>query len=366
MKLASNRRTRMSALRYCLAAAVFVMATASVVSVSARHQIELESTYLGDGWFKYRLKTVNDPFFLFFDLGSLGVVFTNRVEYGPFPEDWTSFEIVSPYGDGGWGTTNCNSLACQIRPYERVFTVRSSERHFNTRFRGLVTMSFSTVGGYHGHATSGNVVGYVTMSQLAPCSAEEADGSATNLLAKVEITSLPDVEITRLERDGDRITGVTFYYDENSTVRLEGTRNFRDWTSIAYIYGSRGYSTWTTNVPLNSFDNYFRLALIAEGHETNLPPLNPDSSGSFAAAEPRTSTGADNGGIRVLNCRPVAGGVEATIVAEPNQACEVSLLNGAGRTLQSQRITARKNTETVRFQISNPPNPVLVRAVLVK
>src|SRR5882672_4951089 len=54
----------------------------------ARHQVEVESTYLGDGRFRYQFRSVDDPFFAYFDLASLSVPTTNRVEYGPTPSGW--------------------------------------------------------------------------------------------------------------------------------------------------------------------------------------------------------------------------------------------------------------------------------------
>jgi hypothetical protein len=39
---------------------VFCCIGACVQPAWARHQIELESTYLGDGWFQYELRSVDD------------------------------------------------------------------------------------------------------------------------------------------------------------------------------------------------------------------------------------------------------------------------------------------------------------------
>ena len=45
-------------------AVALVCAMSFVEPARAGHQVELESTYLGEGWFH---SSVNDPFFWFFD-----------------------------------------------------------------------------------------------------------------------------------------------------------------------------------------------------------------------------------------------------------------------------------------------------------
>jgi hypothetical protein len=320
----------------------------------ARHQIELESTYLGDGWFRYRLTTVDDPFFAFFDLGSLSATFENRAEYGPTPDDWgTSTNFA---GATAWEPIGPVLPGSQVRPYERTFLVRSLSRHFRQQVSALITMSFGTVGGYHGYATSINIVGYVNINALVPCPESEADGSPTNLLTKVSIINLPDVEILSLVRNGAATHGVTFRYDEASTLRLDGTADFRSWNKIAYLYCDAGVTTWTTNQPLDTFGNFYRLLLVAEGHVTNLPPLNASSSPGplFVSANANP--------MKVPRCAPVADGVEVTIATQPGNTYEISLLDGSARPVQSQSLTASSEVATVHFSTKPLRSVVLIQA----
>lgn len=332
----------------------FALLLALAPPLLARHQIALESTYLGDGWFRYRLTTVDDPFFAFFDLGSLSVTFENRVEHGPTPEDWGT---STNFGDAAaWEPIGPVLPGSQVRPYERTFLVRSSSRHFKQQVGALITMSFGTVGGYHGQATSMNIVGFVNINALVPCPESEADGSPTNLLTKVSIINLPDVEILSLVRNGAATHGVTFRYGEASTLRLDGTADFRSWNKIVYLYGGAGDTTWTTNQSLDTFGNYYRLLLVAEGHVTNLPPLNASLSPGplFVAANVNP--------VKVLRCAPVADGVEVTIATRPGNTHEISLLDSNARPVQSQSLTASSEVATVRFSTKPLGSVVLIQA----
>jgi hypothetical protein len=329
----------------------------------ARHQIELESTYLGDGWFRYQLRTVDDPFFWFFDVGLLTVPFEDRVEYGPVPSDWVVNTNVTDAT--GWQIAGDPPLGSQVRPYTRTFLVRSGHRSYKQQFGALVVMSLGIVGGYHGYATSINIVGYVNTTALVP-SSEPAD-SSTNLLSTIQVINLPDVEILNLARDPTGTHGLTFSYGESSTLRLEGAFDLTRWTNIAYIYGDAGVTSWTTNVSLDPFGTYFRLALVAEGHVTNLPPLNggpwepsalaPSDLGFGSVKAPLSSRSA-----KVLRCVPTAEGLEVTLASQPGHRYDVSLLDKSGQPTQSQTVVASGDTTTVVFRMRSAVDWVLVTA----
>jgi hypothetical protein len=307
------------------------------IRAQERHQVELESTYLGDGWFQYRLRSIDDPFFLFFDVMSLYVACPGFIQFGTNPPDWES--SVAPAGSWPestaiWEYPDCGTVACQSRPYERVFRVRSDRRHFNRRIGALVTMSLSMVGGYHGNAATVNMVGYMNLPALLPCAPEEADGSATNHLERVTLISLPDPQIDTLIRFGSEVRGVSFYYPESSTVRLEATRDFRTWSNITYIYGNSGVTGWSTNSSLNHFGDFFRLRLIAEGHATQLPPLESQLSSGYSAP-PAVKSQATTSSFRV---RPQDESLEVEIRAEPGTRHTIKLLSNSRETLQTRTI----------------------------
>jgi hypothetical protein len=335
------------------------------LTLPARHQLELETTYLGDGWFRYRLRTVDDPFFAFFELGSVGVPFENRPEYGPMPDDWgIATNFVDTVWNAAWSIVGTGLPGSQPRPYERTFLARSSFRHFKRQVGALITISFGTVGGYHGHATSVNVVGYVTVNALVPCPESEADGSTTNLLTKVTIVNLPDVEILRLVRNAGATHGVTFRYGEASTLRLDGTADFHSWNKIAYLYSAAGITTWSTNQPLDTLGPFYRLTLVAEGHVSDLPPLNLRSplAPLFVSAGASPQSSSSGGTVKVLRCAPLTEGVEVTVATQPGNIYEISLLDSSASPVQSQSLTATDAAATVRFKTRPLRSVVLVQA----
>lgn len=311
------------------------------VASQARHQVELESTYLGDGWFQYRLRTVDDPFFLFFDVTSLYVPCPGYTERAPDPTDWTSALFAEPEWPQltiSWQTPDCGHLACQTRPYERIFLARSDKRHFKRSQNAVITMSFAMVGGYHGPVVTGNMVGFAYVNALLPCDAQDADGSATNLLERPVWFLAPEPQIGTLIRAGSEVRGITFDYDEPSTVRLEATRDFRHWTNVAYIYGNAGTTSWTTNSALNHLGDFFRLRLVAEGHAPSLPPLNgsPDQPvqsfrSSSLAAQPDSDA-------RVLSCRPRGQDLEVKVMAATGTRHVVKLVSSSGKIQQTRTI----------------------------
>jgi hypothetical protein len=245
---------------------IVLTALLQVWPAAGRNFCELESTYMGEGWFRYRLKSLPDPIFSQVDLTAfVPSSFTNLVESGPLPDNWNN----------AW---YFDFTVSQIRPYEVVFSARSSERHFK-RESGTIGISLVFAAPFCAPPfCEPEVSGFFSLPCLVPCPADQADGSATNLLSTIEL--VPDVRIDKLILHDGAVLGLTYSWVQLSTVRLEGSRDLVGWTNIAYIWGSPPSTTWTTNIPLNEFGIFFRLALVGAGHLTNLPPLNP---GNFAA-----------------------------------------------------------------------------------
>ena len=50
--------------------------------------LELQSTYLGDGWFQYKMSVMNDPFFREADITGFGMPFTNQARVGTNSSEW--------------------------------------------------------------------------------------------------------------------------------------------------------------------------------------------------------------------------------------------------------------------------------------
>ena len=329
-------------------AALPIILLGASVAADARYHVELESTYLGNGWFRYRLQSQEDPFFLFHDVGYLGLEFPGFAEFASDPPNWASTNRPAIGQDPdhiGWQVEDCGHVACQTQPYERVFFARSDKQHFRQIENAFVGTSFSLVGGYHGWATTINLVAALHMRALAPCDAHQTNGSATNVLHRFAIITLPDPKIKALVYAGHDVHGVTFDYPEASTVRLEATRDFRNWTNIAYIYGIKGETTWSTNTSLKSFGEFFRLRLIAEGHALTLPPLQ-GGAGLATAAEPRSRW---NSEAPLVRCRARGKELEVEINGQTNSRHIVRMTNRSMTVLQTREVYLVGNSATVLF-----------------
>lgn len=305
----------------------------------ARHQIEVESSYRGDGWFEYRLCSMDDPYFPGLVLGGLiQVPFTNHVEFGATPSSWfASLGTNRPPGDAGpyaeWGCVSLNDWTNQIRPFEIVFRARSAERHFKRYLGSYIVFSLS---GGDGGSGSDNMIGLWTVPTLIPCSAEEADGAPMNLLTRIAFIDLPDVRITGLQREAARVRGISFDYSRKGTFQLQATRDFRAWTNIAYVFGGPGPTTWMSPDPLNNYGEYFRLLLAAEGHVDF-------SAGSTGKAV--IMRNADAG--KLLRCVPRGANIEVQVQTVSGLRYVVKVLLPSGQPQQQRVIEGRDGVSTV-------------------
>lgn len=230
----------------------------AVFTATARDAIEVESSYLGAGWFEYRVRTLADPFFKKITLGQLAPwPFTNYVESIP-PAHWTNFLDSSDW----WGIKPDGTQA-QPRIQEVIFRAKSSFTTFRRRQYGFTTV----LGIQMADPYEGGVGGYVSTDCLIPCSPEEADGSATNMVSGIEL--IPDIKIDELIHTNGEIHGLTFSWYQQSTVQLEASHDMNLWTPVARFFGDPPQSNWTTNGALNPYGNFFRLSLIANRHFTN-------------------------------------------------------------------------------------------------
>jgi len=262
---------------------------------------ELESTYLGDGWFKYRLKSMNDLFFREADLLGLWVSCTNRIDFGPNPPHWPTNSYPQPNG-AEWDIDD--PFSPQTRPYEVTFFVRSSETHFKTQFAaaGLV-VSLYPADWFPLPGVGVNVLGVFTLTNLVACAAEEADNSPTNFLARVSIIS--DATIDGLVRSEDgHLTGVNFSWDRTGILTLQATRDFHTWTNISDMDGFPGQNSWYVpwQLPyLEHYGDYFRLQFGPQSSSTpaqGSPEIIPSSSTSTSSS-PQTVE------ARVVRCQPL-------------------------------------------------------------
>jgi hypothetical protein len=328
--------------------------------VRANTFLEMQSTYLGDGWFQYRMQVQNDPFFSEAEVTSLVITFTNQIDQGTNPDGWTNSYYGSQHAS--WDcTANYPS-----RPYEAVFLLRSSETTYKV---GVVTnmdwavvcfsLYLSELNPIYDPGTySQNIVGYAFMPCLVPCRPEEADGSSTNFVYDLKL--VPDILINYLIQTDGVFNGVDFNWDAESTFLLQGTVDFKNWTNIAYIWSYPPETAWTTNRSIGDYGNFFRLAMVAGRHTTDLPPLNASVA---RAAKASVKTVNDPAAPRVTGCRPANGRMVVNIAAQPNQTCVVQAMNSHRVVLQTRQVTTTGTSAAVDFDAASLPNPVYFQVV---
>lgn len=200
---------------------------------------------------------------------------------------------------------------------------------------------------------SDNVVGYAAVPCLVPCRPDQADGSPTNVVYDLKL--LPDIAINGLIQTNGEIYGVGFAWTNSSTLVLQGTHDLNAWTNIAYIWSNPPETVWTTNTPLNSYGDFFRVALVADGHSTNLPPLG-------AALEPLPRSTVDSQlavtTARITDCRFANGKVWVSVSTLPGQTVQVQAVNASGVILQTRVADASGASVVAAFAANSLPNPV--------
>lgn len=318
--------------------------------------LTFQSTYLGNGWFQYQMNVMDDPFFSEADITGLEINFTNQIgQIG----DSTNWGYTGAYQmESLWGFTN----GIPARPYSVTSLIQSSETSWRmaTNFDGavvLLSLYFADFAPYEGGDVSRNVVGYCNMPCLVPCDPADADGSPTNFTYVLKL--LPDVNINDLIITNGQVYGVDFDWDYESTFVLQGTSNFVDWTNITYVWSYPPETTWTTNVSLGNYGQFFRLELVADGYDTNPPPLSAAvaTHPAMAAKNLAISTGPS-----VTACRFAHGQVIVSLATPAGQTVQVQAVDSHGVVQQTQQITTQGTSATVNFDAAGLPNPVFFRA----
>ncbi len=302
----------------------------------------------------------DDPFFTYANISDLVVNFTNQIDQSVDSTDWVCETTNAPLSD--WSFDG----ASQSRPFDVTYLMQSSKTSYClgtvTNFDGaLVIFSLEFSSFYPGESTgafSQNVVGYAAMPCLIPCDPDQADGSPTNFVYDLKL--VPDVEINGLVQTNGNIYGVDFSWNSPSTFVFQGSTDLLNWTNIAYIFSTPPETTWTTNDALNTYGQFFRVALVADGYSTNLPPINsaltlmhPDENS--LSATPSAITG----------CRYSKNTVIVNLSAQPGQNLQVQALDRTGKNYQSQQVIANGTSASVEFSTDGLPNPVYFQAVLL-
>jgi hypothetical protein len=338
-------------------------------TVRANTFLQMQSTYLGDGWFQYRMQVQNDPFFSQAEVTSLSIDFTNRIDYNVNAERWTNSDF-----DTIWSSWSFIA-DFPSRPYEETFLVRSSETTYkiatwSTNLDGtfnaagcVVCMSLYLSDLHPDYPAGGtysqNIVGYAFMPCLVPCRPEEADGSPTNFVYDLKL--LPDILIDHLVQTDGIYNGVDFIWGYESTFLLQGTTDFKTWTNVDYIWSYPPETTWNTDKSLGNYGQFFRLAMVAGYHTTDLPPLNAGLARP-AAKVPATIV-SDPATPRVTGCRPAGARMVVNLATLPNQTCKVQAVDSHRAVLQTRQVTATGTSASVEFDAASLPSPAYFQVV---
>ena len=329
--------------------------------------LQFQSTYLGDGWFQYQMSVFNDPFFTEADITGVVVNFPGEIGSSTTSTNWS--ETDSEDALSTWSSTN----GYPARPYQETFLIQSSDTSYRlaTNFDAAVTTFSLFLTGFTpplggGGVYSENVVGYAWMHCLVPCTPDEADGSPTNYVFVLKI--VPDVAINQLIQTNGNIYGIDFTWGYDSTFLLQASTDLNNWTNAAYVLSNPPETIWTTNTPLNNFGNFFRIFLIADGYDTNLPALN-SSTAEISKALAKNSgvvpKGVPGGAPKVTGCSFSNGKVLVNVATAPGEQVQIQAVDAHLAVQQTQLVAAKGTVTTAAFDAANLPSPVFFQATLV-
>ena len=241
--------------------ALLLALVAGVVSpAGARHFVQVESSYLGGGWFQYRMTSLADPFWSDVRISSVAVgKFTNRTAYGSAPANWLG-DTTNTANRASWILT---STVPQTRPYERIFLAHSSETTFKIVTNGGVFVAYAAVVQTAlQNASLGNFSGFRNnVPCLVPCPPGEADSSPPVLTSVFDV--IPDMKIIGETVADNALNNVSFSWSWDSTVRVEGSFDLQNWTTAGYAWGHAPWASAVFSPPLSTNGHYFRLVLLA-------------------------------------------------------------------------------------------------------
>jgi hypothetical protein len=308
--------------------------------------LEFDSSYLGDGWFQYRMQVMNDPFFSAVTIPQLYFHFTNQIDGTASSSDWTNSS------DGGSVSDWYSDLNNPSRPYQNVFLMRSAQTsyrlasfdHTNSAATAILELSYRDFAPYY-ISGQASVFGYANLPGLIPCDPEAADGSPTNYSFALKL--LPDISIQQLFQSNGVVNGIKFSWDYESTLLLQGSADMKSWTNIAYLWSYPPETTWTTNISLTAFGNFFRVELVANGQGTNLPPLNMAGVQNRSVKEKNSLVIAATS--RVLGCQVAQGRIAVSVATQPNQSYVVKAVDSHQRVQATQTITATGSSAVAYF-----------------
>ena len=218
--------------------------------------LQVESSYIGDGWFQYRVKLEKDAYYEGAQIGALSVPCAGRTEYGVDPTDWSSNSSVADQAFWSFDT-----MQVQGRPYERTFLVRSSHTTFKTVDLSIQVTYVATPKTQLQTSQVTQIAGVMNLRGVIPCPPGEADASAVSFMEAVALRD--DVRISSIVIENGVPTQLTYNWTFDSTVALEASFDLETWTHVATISGDAGMTQWDVTVPIQNLGQFYRLTLLA-------------------------------------------------------------------------------------------------------
>jgi hypothetical protein len=223
-------------------------------ALQAADFIRMESSYLGDGWFEYRVTMVDDPYYETASIGAVSIAFPGRTDYGTDPADW-----VSDGASADLAIWNFDTQQTQTRPYERTFLARSSYTTFKTVDQ-TVRVFIEATPQTELQTPVAQVAVILRIRGVVPCPPGEADGSAAVQSSSAALRE--DLRIASLTVVGG-VPTLSYEWAYDSTVSLEASSDLKIWTPVTTILGDAGETIWTATVPLENSGKFYRLTLLA-------------------------------------------------------------------------------------------------------
>jgi hypothetical protein len=222
----------------------------TVAPILARDFMTLESTYLGDGLFEYKLTFPDDRYWDQVSFGSvLGLAsFTDFVQ---IPEGWDV--IGSPWQQ--------DPELPQPTPYQGVFRAHSDAPGYNI---GTVSVAFTPHWRDWARPldtnTNGLLVLYANLSCLVPTTETGRALSPTNVVGR--IPGYPELEVQGLVLTNHQPVGLRFNAGPSLPVTIQASDDLKHWKAIASAQGAAAPVTWISSPPFPTGKSaYYRVVV---------------------------------------------------------------------------------------------------------
>jgi len=295
----------------------FLLLTGASTAFAYEH-FTIASASLGEGNFAYRLTLHDDPFSLYDDTFAFGVAATGVVSVTVTPPGWTA----SVSNDTVLWSSNIDITSSHMpRPASYDFGFQSSfASHRTNEMDATVYGSLMPFTGGGGSSSSINMVYYWSVPAVVPCAEELADGSAASHSETREF--FPDVLIESFYvQDGERRgLNVRFDYSGYSAVVKAKHKLADPWTTVGTFEGQAGLTPWIPEQPLNSYGDFFRVALTSFPGIFSAAPLGAAAGRSALAA-----AASEDAVVPFRLTRPLDGSVRVSFDTESGSHYRVLL-----------------------------------------